>query len=876
MSNQIIFIDRTQKVELINKNNRIEVVSDVVGLKGDTGSQGQVGADGKSAFQVWKEAQPNPNLVTIEDFLIYLQQGPVGPQGPQGIQGPQGERGLQGIQGIQGDSAYQVWLANGGAGSEIDFLESIVGLTGDSAYQSAVRLGFTGTEQQWITSLIGQQGIQGPQGERGLQGPTGQQGPQGERGLQGIQGPQGPQGLRGIQGEQGIKGDTGATGVGISSAYVSNGNLIITLTNTNQLNVGYVKGEAGKSVTTATINQVGELVLTLSDNSQINAGVVKGEKGATGSACVILGSVANPSLLPTTANIGDAYIVDSDGDLYVYNGSSFTSVGQIVGPQGPQGLTGPQGVKGDQGVQGVQGPTGATGPQGPQGFKGDKGDQGVGVFSTSMNGLGELIMTLTNGNQFNVGVVKGQDGNMFIDNSITNGVTDRTASQNAIYQALLGKASTTDLANKENSITKSVGYATWTGTTWSFKNESYSLSSHTHDYSSVYAPISHDHNATYYTQTQINNLINGYVPYANTNGIAIQGDLTIGDTVNPTGIKAYIKSGSSGRTWEPNQNLDLVIETPSIAGINIIGGNTNEQRIYFSDTDIEARGAIIYNHADDSLRFTTAGTTRFTINNLGQITSAPTYNNVSSQPSNVYIDSTGKLFRTTATGGGGGSSTALSESGSERIQSSFANPGIMMIYPQTVGGNSFSLFGLQTITHSGTAQARFITGTSLANSIPRVALITGTSTTSFAGSRLAQNERRYIISEHVGFFFKATFGRAGATSTQNLHENFFGITSQLGDTLIANVNIRTIADAFYGIGVEQNDTNLQFMYCLNATSGLVKVDLGAGFPKTCADDSEILELKIVGQKEGKREKGHRRGNGGSFRANQEINRTSIF
>jgi hypothetical protein len=48
--------------------------------------------------------------------------------------------------------------------------------------------------------------------------------------------------------------------------------------------------------------------------------------------------------LPSSGNsVNDAYIVDADGDLYVWNGAAWESVGQIVGPTGPTGATGDAG-----------------------------------------------------------------------------------------------------------------------------------------------------------------------------------------------------------------------------------------------------------------------------------------------------------------------------------------------------------------------------------------------------------------------------------------------------------------------------------------------------------------------------------------------------
>lgn len=81
-----------------------------------------------------------------------------------------------------------------------------------------------------------------------------------------------------------------------------------------------------------------------------------GPVGPQGTSINVKASVATSSALPLTGNsANDARIVDADGDLYVWGGSSWSSAGQIVGPQGPQGI---------QGIQGIQGLTGATGASG--------------------------------------------------------------------------------------------------------------------------------------------------------------------------------------------------------------------------------------------------------------------------------------------------------------------------------------------------------------------------------------------------------------------------------------------------------------------------------------------------------------------------------
>ena len=95
-------------------------------------------------------------------------------------------------------------------------------------------------------------------------------------------------------------------GTGIESVVLENGNLIITLTTGETLNLGNVKGEKGDkgdqgqqgiqgekgdtgaagqngvSVTKTEINNKGELIITLSDNTVSNLGVVVGAKGDKG------------------------------------------------------------------------------------------------------------------------------------------------------------------------------------------------------------------------------------------------------------------------------------------------------------------------------------------------------------------------------------------------------------------------------------------------------------------------------------------------------------------------------------------------------------------------------------------------------------------
>jgi hypothetical protein len=87
-----------------------------------------------------------------------------------------------------------------------------------------------------------------------------------------------------------------------------------------------------------------------------------GPQGTQGVPITLIGSVAAVVNLPSTGNdINDAYIVDADGDVYVWDGTTWYSAGQIVGATGPTGSAGIDGATGPTGPQGGVGPTGPSG-----------------------------------------------------------------------------------------------------------------------------------------------------------------------------------------------------------------------------------------------------------------------------------------------------------------------------------------------------------------------------------------------------------------------------------------------------------------------------------------------------------------------------------
>ena len=79
-----------------------------------TGTAGQDGLPGKSAYQSWLDAG---NTGTELEFVSSLS-------------GSDGTDGSDGADGIDGKSAYEIWLDQGNIGNEIDFLSSLEGPKG--------------------------------------------------------------------------------------------------------------------------------------------------------------------------------------------------------------------------------------------------------------------------------------------------------------------------------------------------------------------------------------------------------------------------------------------------------------------------------------------------------------------------------------------------------------------------------------------------------------------------------------------------------------------------------------------------------------------------------------------------------------------------
>lgn len=192
-----------------------------------------------------------------------------------------------------------------------------------------------------------------------------------------------------------IKGPKGEDGISISNAAINTlGELVITYSNNTTENLGVVvgrdgadgkdgqdgtNGNDGKDGVSATHYWNGT-TLTITSASGTSSVDLKGEPGTSVTILDSYNSYEELKLAHSTGKAGDSYLVN--GNLYVWSDTSndWKNVGNIQGPQGE---------------------TGATGKD---------GEDGISIVKTEINSEGELIITYSNGEVSNLGVVIGNDG----------------------------------------------------------------------------------------------------------------------------------------------------------------------------------------------------------------------------------------------------------------------------------------------------------------------------------------------------------------------------------------------------------------------------------------------------------------------------------
>lgn len=254
-----------------------------------------------------------------------------------------GDRGIQGIQGEKGDPFFISKVYNSVAEMHADYSNNEVKVgqfvvieTGNVNDEDNAKLFIKGnTSYEFLTDLSGAQGMQGPAGVQGETGPAGAQGV----GIRSIAktDTQGIQDIYTITLSDGrtatfsvTNGTNGNDGVSVTNASIdSNGNLVISLSNGNELSLGKVVGSNGKdgadgtSVTIERINENtsdgGSSTIFFSDGNSINIkNGATGGKGADGKNGT---SVTITKVTESTEDGGNNVVTFSDGKtLNVKNG----------------------------------------------------------------------------------------------------------------------------------------------------------------------------------------------------------------------------------------------------------------------------------------------------------------------------------------------------------------------------------------------------------------------------------------------------------------------------------------------------------------------------------------------------------------------------
>ena len=147
-----------------------------------------------------------------------------------------------------------------------------------------------------VSALQGMKGDKGDQGEKGEKGDSGDTPTIGANGNWWISGVDtgvkasgssasgsGSSSGSSAAGKDGQDGQDGASGVGIAElALNESGELVVTLTDGTEKNLGKITGEDGVGIAGVAINEKGELIVTLTDGTELNAGAVPAGAAAPG------------------------------------------------------------------------------------------------------------------------------------------------------------------------------------------------------------------------------------------------------------------------------------------------------------------------------------------------------------------------------------------------------------------------------------------------------------------------------------------------------------------------------------------------------------------------------------------------------------------
>lgn len=183
-----------------------------------------------------------------------------------------------------------------------------------------------------------------------------------------------------------------------NAGFNKNGDFILTLLDGTDVNVSNVSnskgkdgtdgkngtngknganGKDGRSITLASVNSEGQLVITYSDGSSVNLDKLVGINGIDG------------------VSISNSAINDKGELIITYSNGQICNLGKVVGVDGKNGINGINGINGTDGVDGKDG---------------TNGKDGVGIANVLINTSGELELTFSDGQQINLGNVKGSKG----------------------------------------------------------------------------------------------------------------------------------------------------------------------------------------------------------------------------------------------------------------------------------------------------------------------------------------------------------------------------------------------------------------------------------------------------------------------------------
>uniref|UniRef100_A0A9J7ZNI6 Collagen, type VII, alpha 1 n=1 Tax=Cyprinus carpio carpio TaxID=630221 RepID=A0A9J7ZNI6_CYPCA len=276
------------------------------------------------------------------------QVGPPGPTGERGYTGPRGEKGEKGASGESGKDGFPGSPGEpgkpGADGKPVRNKFQWLSM----CFWSYITNPPVFTHSSVFSSFF--KGPPGPQGNRGLPGPTGTPGAIGEGGKPGVPGRDGvpgKDGLPGLPGKLGIAGPIGPPG--LKGEQGDSGPPGKSVTGPPGM-----KGEMGPPGLTlpGTVGENGLPGLPGPKGDKGPAGI-KGERGAAGDP-------GDPGENGMRGPSGPKGVKGEAG----------------VGMPGPQGQSGPIGLKGDPGLPGPPGPPGPRGLDGRPGLAGQRGEVG--------------------------------------------------------------------------------------------------------------------------------------------------------------------------------------------------------------------------------------------------------------------------------------------------------------------------------------------------------------------------------------------------------------------------------------------------------------------------------------------------------------------